>query len=266
MVSAVTRIPCPRRVFGEPAPAAADFQDVVAGPGAHLVEHRARISASCAASRLSCPVLEIGRGIGHAVVQPFAVEVVAQVVMVRRCCSAPGRGSWPSARTAASRRRAPAPCRGSRRKDRRRPHGPGRGRPAGPAWSSRRRGRPRRSRDRPRGSDGRRGRGRGHAIPPPVPARRPGAEAAAVRQHEVQPPAPPSSAPWRRRGRNSAAGRTGPSVVVRTGMGRSPDTARSGKDRDLPRNGKQSACAAAGRGARRSEMAAAVSLRPRLMP
>ena len=71
-----------RGVFRKPAPSAADFKDVIARLGAHLVNHRGILGRLCRFEAfLARP--EQGRGIGHRIVQPEPVEIVAKIIVVR---------------------------------------------------------------------------------------------------------------------------------------------------------------------------------------
>ncbi len=71
-----------RRELGEAAPAAADLQQPVAGLQVQAVGHAA-IFRQLAVGQLLMRLGKDRRGIGHGGVEPQAIEIVAQIVMVR---------------------------------------------------------------------------------------------------------------------------------------------------------------------------------------
>ena len=85
-----------RGIFGKAAPAAANLQHVIARLHAHAVDHRG-VFARLRGLEAFLPIGKQRRGIGHAVIQPKAVEVIAQIVMRRDIlfCAAFGVGLHP---------------------------------------------------------------------------------------------------------------------------------------------------------------------------
>ncbi len=70
-----------RRRLGEAAPAAADLEDALAGLHVKLAEDAAVFGLLRVFQAARCVAFEQGAGIGHAVVEPEPVEIVAEVVM-----------------------------------------------------------------------------------------------------------------------------------------------------------------------------------------
>ena len=73
--------PLPRRIFRKTAPAAADFQNMIPGLCPHLVD-QAFVFADLRLLQAFLASLEEGRGIGHRIVKPQAVEIIAQIIVI----------------------------------------------------------------------------------------------------------------------------------------------------------------------------------------
>ena len=69
-------------VFGKPAPATTNLQDMIPRLRAHLIHHGG-IFCGLRFFGAFLPCFKQGAGIGHRVVKPKAVEVVTQIIMVR---------------------------------------------------------------------------------------------------------------------------------------------------------------------------------------